>query len=66
MMGLAPKRIISLEAKSKGAIDPTTLKPIIVPQVTKETFSRSINSGTQATDASAEWPMRMNVASEAI
>jgi hypothetical protein len=46
--------MINLEAKSSGAIDPTTPNPIIVPQVTKETPSRSMNSGTHATEARAE------------
>jgi len=51
--GLDPKRIMSLDAKSRGVIEPITLKPMMVPQVAKETPSLSMYSGTQATDAKA-------------
>jgi hypothetical protein len=53
MMIREPNLIISLEAKSKGVIEPITPKPMMVPQAAKETPSRSMYSGTHATDANA-------------
>jgi len=61
IIGLDPKRINSREAKNSGVIEPMTLKPMMVPQVAKETPRRSMYSGTQATEARAPWPIRTKV-----
>ena len=60
-MVLDPNRIINLDAKSSGVIEPMTPKPMIVPQVAKETPRRSMYSGTQATEANAACPMKIKV-----
>ena len=53
MMILDPKRIMSLEAKSSGVMEPITPSPMMVPQAANETPRRSMYSGTHATEANA-------------